>query len=96
MGTATSEAVAEHEPNRAVVAQDPAHLPEHLDERADVGLRGRFEAQLPGGPVVAQRPVGRTGHHAVHRAVGQVAQAFAAIADENTCRHTPRPPMNRP
>ena len=149
--------IAEVEPHRAVVPENPAYLPEHLDQVGDVkiGIGLEPEAAEPGaalaapgagrvllmvaveaarwrpvtavgGPalgrhrrlalvmrlrpctplviagriavpgrgrdaVIAERVVGRARDHAVDRALGQLAKALAALADEDADAHGPAP-----
>jgi hypothetical protein len=83
---ASGVAIPDIQPQRSIIAQHAPHFAEHLDHARHELVRRRLKAHLPFVAVVAQPEVGRARDAAIHARVGQFAQPFAAVANEDADR----------
>src|SRR3546814_17883511 len=88
----TSIAIAQIEPQDAIVAKNAADLAEQLHHAVDIVVRRLLQPHLAISPIVAQAIIGRAGYAALDRAAGNIAQTLARIAQHHFARHGRAPP----
>lgn len=73
-------AVTDVEPEHTVRLEHPPDLGEDRRERVHVAGQGGFQPNLPRDAVIAERPIRRRSHHALHAIVREPTQSEANIA----------------
>jgi hypothetical protein len=72
--------VADIQPEHAVILEDPLHPREDLHKAIDELPKGFLQTYLPIDVVVPEAPLGRRGHHALNRLVGDLVKSVEDIA----------------